>query len=185
MQFVLMSLDQPFEGSYAVLVRRFQDFLMEQYSSRGRTILIIDEAQNLASDTLEQLRMLSNINADKDQPLQLILVGQPQLKELLGSPQLAQFAQRISSDFHLRPLNNGEVAQYIDYRLNAVGARGRLFSPEACTMIAQASSGIPRAINILCDTALVYGFAARADQITIDVVHEVIEQKRHFGIFSR
>ena len=103
--------------------------------------------------------MLSNVNVDKEQILQLILVGQPQLKDLLSAPQLLQFAQRISADFHLKALNGGEVTQYINYRLNAVGSRVPLFSAEACSMIAQASSGIPRAINILCDTALVYGFA--------------------------
>ena len=102
--------------------------------------------------------MLSNINADKDQPLQLMLVGQPQLRNLLRSPQLLQFAQRISSDFHLTPLAHDEVMQYIDFRLQAVGARYHLFTEEACAVIADASRGIPRLINILCDTALVYGF---------------------------
>ena len=128
--------------------------------------------------------MLSNINADKQQFLQMILVGQPQLKNLLCAPQLMQFAQRVSSDFHLKPLAYGEVAKYIDYRLQAVGSRAPLFSREACAMIAQATSGIPRAINILCDTALVYGFAARAERISADLVAEVIEEKRKYGIFA-
>jgi general secretion pathway protein A len=147
--------------------------------------LIIDEAQNLKSEALESLRMLSNVNADKDQFLQLILVGQPQLKGLLSAPELIQFAQRVSADFHLKALSCSEVAQYIDWRLNAVGARAPLFSPEACEVVAQASSGIPRTINILCDTALVYGFATQADRITKEIVDDVITQKRAFGVFSQ
>jgi general secretion pathway protein A len=185
LQWILMSLNQPFEGSYPALFSRFQEFLYAQYEHKKRTILIIDEAQNLKPDALESLRMLSNVNADKDQFLQLILVGQPQLKELLSAPKLVQFAQRVSADFHLKALSCSEVAQYIDWRLNAVGARSPLFSPEACEVVAQASSGIPRTINILCDTALVYGFATQADRITKEIVDDVITQKRAFGVFSQ
>ena len=126
--------------------------------------------------------MLSNINVDKNQFLQMILVGQPQLKDMLRTPQLMQFAQRVSSDFHLKPLNTEEVAEYIDYRLQAVGARAQLFSNYACRMIAQASHGIPRTINILCDTALVYGFAAGARVISAELVLEVIENKAKYGV---
>ena len=185
LQWILMSLDQPFEGSYPVLFARFREYLHAQYHAGRRTILIIDEAQNLKLDALESLRMLSNVNADKDQLLQLILVGQPQLKNLLCSPELVQFAQRVSADFHLKPLSGGEIAQYIDCRLTAVGAPLPLFSAEACAVVAKASSGIPRAINILCDTALVYGFAIQAEWITKQIVEEVIEQKRTFGVFGQ
>ena len=117
LQWVMMSLNQPFEDSYPALFKRFQQFLHDQYSRGRRTVLIVDEAQNLEWDSLEELRMLSNINADKDQYLQIILIGQPQLKDLLRSPQLLQFAQRVSSDFHLKPLNPSEVGEYINYRL--------------------------------------------------------------------
>jgi general secretion pathway protein A len=184
LQSILMSLKQPFEGSYSFLLNKFQQYLYAQHAKKKRTLLIFDEAQNLLPDSLEALRMLSNINADKDQFLQLILVGQPQLKELLSTPQLVQFAQRISADFHLKPLKESEVNEYIDYRLSAVGARGQLFSREACAAIARASAGIPRRINILCDTALVYGFAAHADYITEEFVKDVIDHKKTYGIFS-
>jgi type II secretory pathway predicted ATPase ExeA len=183
LRWIMMSLDQPFEGDYPTLFRRFHNFLYSQYANRNRTILIIDEAQNLGWEALEELRMLSNINADKYQFLQLILVGQPQLRDLLRSPQLLQFAQRVSSDFHLKPLDPADVAQYIDHRLRAVGSRTSLFSREACAAIANASFGIPRVINVLCDTALVYGFAAGAEKITPQLVSEVIEDKRNFGVF--
>jgi general secretion pathway protein A len=179
---VMMSLNQPYEGSYPSLFRRFQQFLYDEYSKGRRVILIVDEAQNLGVETLEELRMLSNINADKDQFLQIILVGQAQLKDMLRTPQLVQFAQRVSSDFHLKPLNVREVSEYIEYRLKAVGSPASLFSHSACKIIAEASKGIPRTINILCDTSLVYGFAASAEEINSDIVSSVIQNKLHYGV---
>ena len=182
LQWVMMSLDQPFEDSHAVLLKRFYRFLHDQYLRGGRTILVVDEAQNLGLDSLEELRMLSNINADKDQYLQIILIGQPQLKDLLRSPQLVQFAQRVSSDFHLKPLNPTDVREYIKHRLKAAGSRQQLFSDDACQVIAHASQGIPRTINILCDTALIYGFATSAERITDEIVAMVIENKSKYGV---
>ena len=185
LQWVMMSLNQPFDDKYSNLFFKFQQYLQAQHAENRRTMLIIDEAQNLQPDALESLRMLSNINADKDQFLQLMLVGQPQLKDLLRSPELIQFAQRISVDFHLKPLNAAEVTQYIDYRLQAVGARHPLFSNEACAAIAKASGGIPRKINILCDTALVYGFAKQSKWVTEEIVKSVVADKQEFGIFAQ
>jgi len=183
LQMILMALDQSFEGDYPVLFKRLQDFLYGQYANGRRTILIIDEAQNLEPDALEHLRMLSNINADKFQILQLILVGQPQLREMLMSPKLHQFAQRISSDFHLSPLDPNEVAKYIAFRLEAVGSRRPLFTAEACALIAKASGGIPRMINVLCDTALVYGFAGDSKVVGQEIVRQVIADKQQHSMF--
>jgi general secretion pathway protein A len=182
LRWVMMSLNQPFEGSYLALFKQFQRFLYDQYSKGRRTILIVDEAQNLGLEALEEIRMLSNVNTDKQQFLQIILIGQPQLKDMLRAPQLIQFAQRVSSDFHLRPLNIHEVSEYIDFRLRAVGSRSQLFTDDACKIIADTSRGIPRTINILCDTALVYGFAAGAERITAELVNTVIENKAQFGV---
>jgi general secretion pathway protein A len=95
---------------------------------------------------------------------------------------LLQFAQRVSSDFHLRPLDGREVREYIDFRLRAVGARSELFTDDACRIIADTSHGIPRTINILCDTALVYGFAAEVGSITAELVDTVIQNKAQFGV---
>jgi general secretion pathway protein A len=182
LQWVMVSLNQPFEGSFVVLFKKFQEFLHDQYTKGGRTILIVDEAQNLGLESLEELRMLSNINADKNQYLQIILIGQPQLKDLLRSPQLLQFAQRVSSDFHLKPLSSSEVKNYINYRLKAAGCEAQLFTDDACRLIAHASQGIPRTINILCDTALIYGFAVSAEHITTEIVAMVIENKSQYGV---
>jgi len=182
LQWVMMALKQPYEASYPVLFEQFHRFLRSEYSQGRRTLLIVDEAHNLGFDALEELRMLLNINADKDQFIQIILVGQPQLKDILRSPQLIQFAQRVSSDYHLRPLKPQEVAKYIDHRLAAVGARYRLFSDEACELIADASRGIPRTINIICDTALVYGFASDCQQIGPQLITQVLYDKMEFGV---
>ena len=182
LQWVMMSLNQPFEDSYPALFKKLQQYLYDQHFRGGRTILIVDEAQNLGLDSLEELRMLSNINADKDQYLQIILIGQPQLKDLLRSPELLQFAQRVSSDFHLKPLNANEVKDYISHRLKAAGASAQVFSNEACRAIAHASQGIPRTINILCDTAMIYGFAVSAKWITDEIVTMVIENKSQYGV---
>jgi type II secretory pathway predicted ATPase ExeA len=186
LQWILMSLGRPFEGDYPTLFKRLEDYLHGQYAGGRRTMLIIDEAQNLEAEALEHLRMISNINADHHQILQLILVGQPQLRDLLLAPQLHQFAQRISSDFHLRPLGERDVANYIAFRLQAVGARPpphAMFALEACAKIAVASGGIPRMINILCDTALVYGYARGEKTITGELVGDVIADKQQYSIF--
>ena len=186
LQWILMSLGRPFEGDYPELFKRFQDFLHGQYAGGRRTMLVIDEAQNLEPAALEHLRMLSNINADKHQILQLILVGQPQLRAVLQAPQLHQFAQRISSDFHLKGLPEKDVVNYIAFRLESVGAPApprAIFSLEACAKIAAASGGIPRMINILCDTALVYGFARGEKTITGKLITDVIADKQQYSIF--
>jgi general secretion pathway protein A len=182
LQWILMAFSQPFDGDYPTLFKRLQDFLYRQHASRRRTILIIDEAQNLGLEALEHLRMLSNINADKHQILQLIIVGQPQLRDLLLDPQLHQFAQRISADFHLQPLKESEVANYIAFRLKAAGAARIMFTLDAAAKIAEASGGIPRMINILCDTALVYGFANGLQTISSELVSDVIADKQQFSI---
>jgi general secretion pathway protein A len=183
LQWILMSLDQPFEGSYATLLSNFNAYIRGQYAANRRTVLIIDEAQNLEPEALEHLRMLSNINADKAQFLQLILLGQPQLRDLLVSPRLHQFAQRISSDFHLTALTPDEVANYIEFRLAGVGAKKEVFSKEACDQIAAASGGIPRIVNVICDTALVYGFSGGRKLITKELVSQVIADKQQYSIF--
>lgn len=185
LKWVMMALNQEFESrSYVALYHSFQMFLIDEYAQGRYVILVIDEAQNLGMDSLEELRMLSNINSDKDQLLQLVLIGQPQLRDLLCRPELVQFAQRVSADFHLKPLEHDEVAAYIDHRLALAGAREPIFSRRACDLIASASQGIPRTINILCDKALVYGFSLQASFIGPEIIDQVLADKRNYGVFS-
>ncbi len=185
LKWVLLSFNQPYDVHDKVaLFDRLQQFLIEQYSQGRRTVLIIDEAQNLSGDTLEELRMLSNINSGKHQLLQLVLVGQPQLKELLRRPELEQFVQRVSSDFHLGPLDRYEVSAYIDHRLAVAGRTTPLFDDNAKFVIFKTSEGVPRKINILCDTALVYGFSHGSKKISTRVVLEMLRDKARYGLID-
>jgi type II secretory pathway predicted ATPase ExeA len=156
----------------------FTQFLIDQYANNMRTVLIIDEAQNLHPDVLEELRLLSNINADKHQVLQIILVGQPQLRSLLKHKDLLQFQQRISVDYHLSGLDEDETRYYIYQRLKIAGRTEPLFTRNAIGLIHQASGGIPRLINTLCDTTLVYGFADQKSQLDSALVAKVLKDKR-------
>jgi general secretion pathway protein A len=183
LEWILLALNQPFDHTkYVGLMRQFQEFLISEYEQGRHTVLMIDEAQNLDLSALEELRMLSNINSDGAQLLQVILVGQPQLRVMLQRPELVQFAQRISSDFHLGPLSMDEAVRYIHHRVTLAGGKEHLFSREAAQRIAKASSGIPRIINAVCDAALVYGYALHAKKITVNIVQEVLGDREKFGL---
>jgi type II secretory pathway predicted ATPase ExeA len=185
LKWVLLSFDQAYDATDKVaLFDQLQRFLIDEYGKGRRIVLIIDEAQNLAASTMEELRMLSNINADKHQLLHLVMVGQPQLKALLRRPDLEQFAQRVSADFHIGPLRADEVPDYVHHRLAVAGREAVLFDDEALEKIAQATRGVPRKINILCDTALVYGFSLEALTISSEIVDEVLRDKAQYGVLS-
>ena len=165
------------------LHQRFIDFLIDQYSQGRRTLLIVDEAQNLGIGKLEELRLLSNINAEKDLILQLMLLGQPQLRELLGHPDLEQFVQRVSASYHLGRLVADDTERYIRHRVAIAGAEDEIFTAEACAAIHHYSNGVPRLINLICDTTLVYAYGAGQPQVTRDGVDEfVASQAQHLLI---
>jgi type II secretory pathway predicted ATPase ExeA len=185
LSWVLMGYGEPYAGkTHVEMFSTLQSFFIREYSKGKRVVLIIDEAQNLSIDMLEELRMLSNINAGKDQLLQLILVGQPQLKDLLSRPEMLQLAQRIGSDFHLTPLTREEVHAYIETRLSIAGASRNIFNSEAMDLVAEYSLGVPRVINTIADTALVYAFSAQDDTIGGDIVRSVIRDKLEYGVFG-
>jgi CheY-like chemotaxis protein len=129
--------------------------------------------------------MLSNVNTEKDQILQIILVGQPGLRDTLRRPDLVQFAQRIGVDYHLDALDATDTRRYIRHRLQVAGGDADLFEPEACDRIFHYSGGVPRLINLLCDTALVYGYAEQAPTIHAGLVEDVAREKLRGGIFPR
>ncbi|EGV15970.1 AAA family ATPase [Thiocapsa marina] len=140
--------------------RAFADFLVETYGRGQRVLLIVDEAQNLGIEKLEELRLLSNINAGKDLVLQIMLLGQPQLRELLRDPALEQLAQRVTASYHIGPLDAAETESYIRHRVFVAGGTHDIFTHDACVAIHHYSKGVPRRINLICDTALVYAFGA-------------------------
>lgn len=177
-----------FEIEYAGLDRVAQhqalvDFLIDRYAAGNRSVLIIDEAQNLSETALEEIRMLSNVNTEQDHLLQLILVGQPELLAKLRRNELRQFVQRIAVDYHLEPLNRKETRQYVRHRLSVAGGDPDLIDDNACAAIHHYARGIPRLINLIADLALVYGYAEGLRTINIDTVLDAIETRVHGGLW--
>ena len=179
MVWVLDSLE--IESSATDNAGRYRDyinFVVEQHAQGRRVVLIVDEAQNLSVQALEELRLLSNVNIDSDIFLQLVLTGQPELIEKLNRPELVQFAQRIGVEFHLKALSYPETQNYIEYRLEVAGAKHKIFSNEACAVIYCYSEGIPRRINNLCDFALVYAFADDKKEIDVALIQDMMRDKK-------
>ena len=116
--------------------------------------------------------------------IQIMLVGQPQLKKLLMHPDMLQFAQRVEVDFHIKPFSASDVQNYILHRLETAGRTTPLFTPEACARIAQASQGVPRRINVICNTALVYGFSSESELIDVSLVEEVLNDRAEYGALT-
>lgn len=150
--------------------KTFTDFVIHKYAANQNVLLIVDEAQNLSHSVLEQLRMLSNINSDKDAMIQIMLVGQESLQDKLKSPHLKQLAQRIESNHRLSSLSEKDTSAYIRHRVSKAGGSAELFSDNACKLIHYKSDGIPRVINRICDLALVYGYAAEKQVISAEMV---------------
>ncbi len=186
LEWIMLAFEQPFDDdSYVSLFKKFQEFLVSCYADGQRTLLIVDEAQNLSPKMLEELRMMLNVNADHDQLLQLVLVGQPQLREVLRSPDLEQFVQRIAADYHITPLPPEEVTRYITHRLAQSGAKRDIFEPSAFELVAQATGGVPRLINILCDLCLVYGYSYERETIGEDLLIEFLNSSKEHGVFHQ
>jgi general secretion pathway protein A len=141
-------------------------YLLKAYQNNKKVILIVDEAQGLNAELLEEIRLLSNFETSKSKLLQIILVGQPELKKTLSQLNLRQLKQRINMRYHLNPLSKRETKEYIEKRLRTAGAKGRLFTEKAIEEIYRRSKGTPRIINILCDNSLLNGYAQ--DQKNID-----------------
>jgi len=146
-------------------------FLLAQHAAGRNNVLIIDEAQNLSADVLEQLRLLTNLETSERKLLQVVLIGQPELRGILARPELEQLAQRVIARFHLGALSEAETVQYIRHRLNVAGLTGALpFDAAALRLIHRLTRGVPRRINLLCDRALLGGYASGQAQVTQDIV---------------
>lgn len=168
----------PADDSEIAQYEALVDSCMREHAAGRRTLLILDEAQNLSIPVLEQLRLLSNINADKDLLLQILLVGQPELRRHLMRPELRQFAQRISVDFHIRPLGRQETHAYIRHRLRVAGRETELFRPDAIEFLYARTQGVPRLLNQLADYALVYAFADGLQSIDADLIARFLRERR-------
>jgi general secretion pathway protein A len=161
------------------LISELNKFLIKEAAIGGNVVLIIDEAQNLKATQLEQIRLLSNLETEKEKLLQIILVGQPELKDKLNLPQLRQLNQRISVKYHIQPLDRNEIKDYVDHRLAIAGNGHNVnFHPEALEEIFLFSQGIPRLINIICDRALLAGFVLSSHDINYEIIKKCVEEIR-------
>ena len=166
----------PGETSMALLLERLNGFLLDAHARGRRPVLLIDEAQNLKPEVLEQIRLLTNLETAKYKLLQIFLIGQPELRDLLQRPELRQLAQRITARYHLLPLNQAETGDYIRHRLAVAGVERRIFTPAALRRIFRLTDGLPRLINILCDRALLGGYATRSALIDAGIVNRAARE---------
>lgn len=165
-------------GSKQKLLSQLNDYLIKQLANNTNMVLLIDEAQNLPSKVLEEVRMLSNLETEKEKLIQIILIGQPQLKAKLEHIKHEQFRQRISVFYHLNSLNQHETKEYILHRLKLAGTEvENIFSPEVISLIYHHSRGIPRVINIICDSALLSGYVLETKTITPEMMKDVIKER--------
>ncbi|QGU31565.1 AAA family ATPase [Thermochromatium tepidum] len=165
LDWICATFDIQASHDYVAQHRAFVDFLADQYAKGRKTLLIIDEAQNLGRDTLEEIRLLSNVNSERDILLQVLLLGQPELRDRLRQAGLEQFSQRISASYHLGRMSLEDSCRYVRHRLRSAGGRSDIFTPEACHAIFHYSRGIPRLINLICDTALVFAYGEGESRI--------------------
>lgn len=181
LQWVLPALGQeaPAGASEVELHHRFQAFLIAEYGQGRRVLLVIDEAQNLGRGALEELRMLTNINAGKDELLQLVLVGQPELRDKVRAPDMIQFAQRVAANFHIPAMDPDTVLGYIAHRLVVAGGTPGLFSRQAAELVQAATGGVPRLVNQLCDLSLTYAFSGGLRRVRRATVQQVLDD----GVF--
>jgi len=179
LKWIAVAFKLDFKGKESFeLYQEFVEFVEAEFSAGRRTILIVDEAQHLDMETLEELRMLSNVNVGKDIMLQTVLSGQPELLDTLKHPELRQFAQRVLVDYHLGALNFAETRAYIEHRIRVAGGDPNIFTLEAIGGIYYMSGGVPRLINSISDIAMVYAFADDSRQVELQTVLAIIEDRQ-------
>ena len=163
-------------GSVKGLVDELNACLLDAHAAGDRVVLIVDEAQNLSPDVLEQIRLLTNLETAKQKLLQIILIGQPELREVLARVELRQLAQRITGRYHLQPLSSPETSMYVRHRLSIAGSTSELFPPRALRVIHRASSGVPRLINVICDRALLGAYTREQRQVDHKLARRAVRE---------
>ncbi len=172
-------------GTKQKLLSQLNDYLIKQLSANINVVLIIDEAQNLSPKVLEEVRMLSNLETEKEKLIQIILIGQPQLRQKLDNSRLEQFKQRVAVYFHLHGLSHSETQKYILHRLGLVSSNANeIFTPKAMDLIHENSHGIPRVINLICDSALLSGYIYDNHKITEHIIRNVIRERDFKHIYE-
>ncbi|MQY44124.1 AAA family ATPase [Epibacterium sp. SM1969] len=169
------------EASYVEMFQALQDHLLTEYANGRRVVLVFDEAQNLSMEGLEELRMLTNINSNKDVLVQLVLVGQPELRDMVMNPKLEQLFQRIASNYHLSKMSRSTMEDYIRHRLKIAGGSGEEFDPEVFDLIFAETGGTPRLVNQLCDFSLLYAWSSEEPKVSLDTVTQLLDD----GVYMR
>jgi putative secretion ATPase (PEP-CTERM system associated) len=173
----------PTDKSKPLMLRDLAQFLVDQRLAGRLVLLVIDEAQNLSQAALEELRMLSNLETEKSKLMQIVLVGQPNLRDKLAAQELEQLRQRITVSYHLSPLDAHETANYINHRLRRAALAAPIeFPREATDLVHARSRGVPRIINVICDAALVFGYAEERRQIDLPLMREVLAELETTGV---
>jgi general secretion pathway protein A len=166
-----LGVDVPLDrNSIKALIDTLNHHLLQAHSDGRRTILVVDEAQNLAPDVLEEVRLLTNLETAKQKLLQIVLIGQPELRDLLARNDLRQLAQRITGRYHLEPLSRDETAQYIEHRLKVAGALSEVFDGAAKREVFRLSQGVPRLINVICDRALLGAYTVESRRVNRNMI---------------
>jgi putative secretion ATPase (PEP-CTERM system associated) len=167
------------------LLRDLARYLVEQRSAGRLALLVIDEAQNLSLPALEEVRMLSNLETEKSKLIQIVLIGQPNLRDVLGRPELEQLRQRVTVRYHLQPLDSEETCAYVNHRLRRAALGAPLeFSRDVTDLIHLHSQGLPRKINVIADAVLLFGYGEERRTIDVDLTHEVIEELEATGVIA-
>ena len=168
---------KPFRKRKVELLAMLKDFMVEQYAKGKKILLVIDEAQNLSRKVLEEVRLLSGLETQKEKLLRIILAGQPELSRKLDSPRLQQLTQRVRLRFHLGALSKRETHEYIEHRLSIAGGKGRkIFDTTACDIVFRYAGGVPRLVNVLCDTAMLCAFAEERTAVDETLVKAAAEE---------
>jgi general secretion pathway protein A len=163
------------------LIDAIYNYLLEAHAKNRNTALIIDEAQNLKPEALEQLRLLTNLETDTKKLLQIVLIGQPELRDLLKGAELEQISQRITSRYHLGPLSREDISTYVTHRLEVAGLPPgiELFDKKTIRFLSRLSKGIPRVINLLCDRSLLGAYGRNKDRVTVRLMKEAAKELRY------
>lgn len=174
---ILEDLEIPYKpGTKGKLITQLYDYLITQAFSGVNVVILVDEAQNLSPTVLEEVRMLSNLETEKEKLIQIVLVGQPQLREKLKLPKLEQLRQRVVLHYHIAPLTVQETKEYVRHRVSVAGGNPEVFEEEALDRVYAFSKGVPRLANLICDSALLTGFLYEHKRITRSVMDEVIQE---------
>tara|TARA_R110001592_G_scaffold360979_2_gene670508 strand:- start:1203 stop:2981 length:1779 start_codon:yes stop_codon:yes gene_type:complete len=171
-----LSIEYPESASIKVLNDLINHYLLSAHADNRHTVLIIDEAQNLRVDVLEQLRLLTNLETSEKKLLQIILLGQPELRELLAQTELRQLAQRVTARYHLHELSKMEVGAYVQCRLAVGGRKGRIFTQQSIKRLYQLSGGVPRLINLICDRALLGAYASQSEMVDVHHIKHAYDE---------